>query len=189
MSVTRVLPKPSVSRDDVTHLAWDRGWRYHDMFGANETQPFEKIWLTPDGLTSIHWIEDHVLGLPYLLLQGKSQDEAAREIASALPTVDRSDLRAIVDEARTADDLVAALRHVAAAAPPEFDAEIFEWFERGFEHEDAAVRKIAAIASAYPAWPEFRARLLETASNDADPDVREAASIRLYDLDQKLARD
>jgi hypothetical protein len=187
MSVTRLLPKPSVSRDDVTHLAWDRGWRYHDMFAADDDRPFEKIWLTPNGETGIHWIEDHILDLSYLLLEGERQEDTAREIASAIPTYGREDLRELVEGASDWDDFMVALQHVAAAAPPEFDPEIFGWFEQAFEHEHPTVRKIAALSTAYPAWPEFRALLAEAANNDDVPEVRDVASRMLEDLDEKLA--
>jgi hypothetical protein len=187
MSVTRVLPKPSVSRDDVTELAWERGWKYHDMVGADEDQAFEKVWLTPDGRTGIHWLEDPVLDLNYVVIEGDGQDAIAREIEEAVPTYSREELRRMVERAEDWDDLMDALQHAAAAAPPEFDLETFGWFERAFAHEHPTVRKMAVISTAYPAWPEFRALLAEAADSDPDEEVREVAVRMLADLDEKLA--
>jgi hypothetical protein len=35
VTITRVLPKQSVVRDDASSLATRNGWRYHDMFLAD----------------------------------------------------------------------------------------------------------------------------------------------------------
>jgi hypothetical protein len=48
------------------------------------------------------------------------------------------------------------------------------------------VRKIAAISTAYPGWPEFRALLAHAAESDPDEEVREVAQRMLADLDEKL---
>jgi hypothetical protein len=172
--LARVLPKPSVSRDDATHVAWSHGWQYHDMFLADGERPFEKVWLTDDRSTSIHWIEDPVLELSYLAVNGERCDEIADALRADLDTFDREDLRAMIERAHEWFDFLLALHHVAAAAPSVFDPELYAWFERGFTHEEPDVRKMAAILTAYPGWPEFRAPL-EQLLEDPDEEVREVA--------------
>jgi hypothetical protein len=172
--VARVLPKQSVSRDDATHLARRNGWQYHDMFLADGDQPFEKVWLTEDGATSVHWIEDPILELNYFAVDGEGRDEVVAELREDLDVYDREALRALVEGATEWFDLLPALHHVAAAAPPEFDQELFEWLDRGLTHEEPAVRKMAAILTAYPGWPELRAPL-ERLLEDEDEEVRTVA--------------
>jgi hypothetical protein len=172
--VTRVLPKQTVSRDDATHLARRNGWQYHDIFLADGEQPFEKVWLTEDGATSVHWIEDPILELNYFAVDGEQRDAVAAELREDLDVYDRDALRGLVEAAEEWFDLLAALHHVAAAAPPGFDPELFEWLERGLNHEEPAVRKMSAILTAYPGWPEFRAPL-EQLLEDKDEEVRAVA--------------
>jgi hypothetical protein len=166
----RVLPKPAVTRDDASHTAQRNGWQYHDLFLPDGDQPFEKIWLTHDGDTSVHWIEDSVLDLDYFVVQGEHEREVADELREDLETYGRDELRAGLDEAQSWPDFLLALQRAAAAAPPAFDPEIAEWFDRGFVHEEPAVRKMTAILTSYPAWPELKAPL-ERLLDDEDAEV------------------
>jgi hypothetical protein len=179
--LTRVLPKPGFARDDATQFGVEHGWRYHDIFLADEEQPFEKIWLTEDGSTSIHWIEDHVLDLDYFAVQGDRRDDVVQAIRDDIETYDHAQLRELMESAEDWDDVLAALHHVAAAAPPQFDPELFEWFERGFTHEHPAVRKMTAILTSYPGWSQFR-EPLERLLDDEDAEVRDVAATMLGKL-------
>lgn len=179
--LTRVLPKPGFARDDATQFGVEQGWRYHDIFLADEEQPFEKIWLTEDGSTSIHWIEDHVLDLDYFVVQGDRRDEVVRSIRDGIDTYEREQLRELMESAEDWDDLLGALHHVAAAAPQRFDPELFEWFERGLTHEHPSVRKMTAILTSYPGWSQFR-EPLQRMLDDEDAELRDAASMMLDKL-------
>jgi hypothetical protein len=179
--LTRVLPKPGFARDDATQFGVEHGWRYHDIFLADEEQPFEKIWLTEDGSTSIHWIEDHVLDLDYFAVQGDHRDEVVQSIRDDIDTYGRDALRELMERAQDWDELLGALHHAAAAAPPEFDPEFFGWFERGFAHEHPSARKMTAILMSYPGWPQLR-EPLERLLDDEDAEVRDIARTMLEKL-------
>jgi hypothetical protein len=174
----RVLPKPGVSRDDASHAARRNGWQYHDLFLADGEQPFEKVWLNEPGDTSIHWIEDPILDLDYFVVQGAHQGEIADELREDFPTYSRDELRAGLDDAQDWPAFLLALQRAAAAAPPAYDPEIAGWFDRGFGHEEPAVRKMAAILTSYPGWPELRPAL-ERLGDDEDAEVRSVAQSML----------
>lgn len=177
----RVLPKVTVTRDEVTSLARSKGWQYHDMYVADGHQPFEKVWLTADGRTGIHWIEDQILELDYLVVEGDRVDEIARSLREDLDTFGRDELRALVEGACEWHTFLYALHHVAAAAPPAAEPELLTWFERGFTHEEPAVRNMTAILTSYPAWPELH-RPLERLLGDDDDNVRATAARMLEHL-------
>lgn len=169
----RIVPKPPFGRDDATRLAHRHGWQYHDLHAADGEQPFEKTWLA--GATSVHWIEDPVLELEYFAVRGA--DAVAERLRAELDTYERGDLHVLMQS----DHPLAALAHVAAAAPPEFDLEIFEWFETALQDADPALRTWAAMLTAYPSWPEFRAPL-EVLRGDSDGEVRAVAERMLEQL-------
>jgi hypothetical protein len=185
--LTRILPKQSFTRDDASRLAHQHGWQYHNIFLPEGRQPFEKVWLTDDGLTSVHWIEDGEVDLNYFLLQGEHQPQVAGAIREDVETVGRDELRSMLDRAEESDEFLSALTMAAVSAPPEFDTEVFEWLERGFTHPRPPVRQAAAILTAYPGWPEFRAPLERLANEDEDDEVRQAAEAMLEDLAAKTA--
>src|SRR4051812_6441415 len=105
----RVLPKPSVTRDDATHLAAHNGWQYHDMFLAAGPQPFEKVWLAEDGAASVHWIEDRVIDLDYFAIQGEHPETVEQAIRDGVPTFDRAELTAEIAQAEHWDEFLRAL--------------------------------------------------------------------------------
>jgi hypothetical protein len=184
---TRILPKQTFTRDDASRLAHQLGWQYHDIFLPEGRQPFEKVWLTDDGHTSVHWIEDGEVDLNYFVVQGDNQPQVAAAIREDVEIVGRDELRSIFDRAEESDELLAALTMAAVAALPEFDHEVFQWFEAGFTHQRPSVRQASAILTAYPGWPEFRAPLERLASEDENDDVRETAEAMLEDLAAKTA--
>lgn len=169
----RILPKPPFGREDATRLAHRHGWQYHGTTPAAGEQPFEKVWLA--GATTVHWIEDPVLELDYFAVRGAHA--VADRLRAELDTYERDDLQRLMQS----DHPLAALAHVAATAPPEFDLEIFEWFETALEDADPALRTWAAMLTGYPGWPEFRAPL-EVLRTDDDDEVRAVAERMLDQL-------
>jgi hypothetical protein len=173
MPAHRVLPKPPFGREEATELARRNGWQYHDLRPGDGEQPFEKVWLT--GATSVHWIEDPVLELAYFAVRGAAA--VAHRVRADVDHYGRVELAALMD----AGYPLAALAHVAAATPCEFDLEFFEWFEFGLGHDDPALRKWAAMLTGYPAWPEFRAPL-EALLEDDEEEIRALAGQMLARL-------
>ena len=177
----RVLPRPGVTRDDATHLAAHNGWQYHDMFLADGQQPFEKIWLAQDGTASVHWIEDRVIDLDYFAVQGDDPGPVVDAIRAGVPTYDRAQLAGEMEAAEHWDELLRALYRVAAAAPPEYDPQVFDWLARGFGDEHPTVRRMTAVLTSYLGWPELRAPL-ERLTRDEDVETREVAHRMLQRL-------
>ena len=68
-----------------------------------------------------------------------------------------------------------AIGRLGVAAPDTAEAMIVECFEEAFDHESATVRRNAAIAAGYAAWPELRESLERLARTDPDPDVCSSA--------------
>jgi hypothetical protein len=185
MSPTRLVPEPTITRDDVSGLAHEHGWTFQELYAADEEGPFEKVWLAPDGATTIHWIEDPVIAVDYLVIGGHDEVRVAQQISDQVPTLTREDMRRLMHSAGSWDEMVRAVGYVAATAPSQFDPEVFGWLERGLRHENPDVRRVAVAATAYPGWPELRAPLRAVAESDPEPDLRESATALLAHLEER----
>jgi hypothetical protein len=179
---------PTVSRDEVTELGWDLDWVFEDLVGG-DGQPEEKIWLTEDERSSIHFIEDHVLNVNYIAVEGEKKEKIAAQIRARLRALDMDDLERLFDEAEDADDWIAAIYRVAASTSGTCDAELLSFYRRALEHDDPEVRRAAIYAMAYPAWKEFRPILEETKAKDPDPRVRDYAAEMLTELETRYWSD
>ena len=176
MRVTRAVLKETVTPRDLERAAGANGWSLEDVIMSTPDSPFEKIWLASDGRTRIHYIEDALISVRYVAVPGEDPGPVMDEVNSSLDTYDREELGRMFDAAEDRGHMVRAVYHVGAAAPPEFDAELFAYFERAFGSADSEVRRAAVFATAYAPWPEFRERLQRLASDDPEPAVRDYAA-------------
>ena len=171
--------KELVSENEIYTAALRHDWLWWDKTLANEDNPYEVVWITDDEKNTIHYIDDHLINLRYLVVQGEAVDEIAKQIHSSLATYTREEIRQTVEEATTRDQYIHAIYQVGIAAPQDYDPELFEWFKIGLSNPDAKVRKATILAIGYVGWLEFRAVLQELKTNDPDQSVRQRASILL----------
>lgn len=183
MSFTRLSLKNSVTPGNLSHLAWDLDWDIYDIIKGDETRPFEKIWLANSGQTTIHYLEDRLIGVRYLLLEGKAQPETASQIREAIAVYAEADITAMFDQARGPKSLIRALRQMGAASQPAIVIPAWcQRIEKAARHESPDVRYAAVLALAYTGWRTLRPLLEELAADDPDPDVQKTAAAALTAL-------
>lgn len=175
MRTIRVVLKPSTSEEDITALAGRHGWHFQEALGPTEQQPYEKIWIAPDNYTSIHYIEDFLLRIRYIIVTKDRPDEVVAQIQSGLDVYSRDEILGLVDTADELNQRILALHRVAGAAPQEFDQAIFDCLQRAMNDPEVAIRRAAIFATTYAHWPEFQESLERLQASDDDPSVRELA--------------
>lgn len=177
-----VAVKDTVGRDDANLVALIHGWELANEVAATERTPYQKIWTTGGGSTSVLYVEDALLGLRYFQIRGEEPERVVKQLKDALEVYDEGELAGMLGEGREPREAVRALHVAAVTAPSAYDEGYFELFEKGFAHPEAEVRRAAVFAVAYVGWREFRAPLerLRALDAEAGPD----AAVMLSSLEQ-----
>lgn len=184
MPMTQIrVPLKDVTIDDVDTLAWREDWSFQASIPRTQDNPYEVIFTAEDG-TSIHYIEDFLLGVNYLLLEGEEPGPLAEDIRKKLPTYSVDETKRLVAQGKTRDELIGAIYLAAAATSPRFDESLFKLFEIALESDDPDVRSAAILGMGYAAWPEFKALLRRIEATDPDSRVRGDARAMLDSLER-----
>jgi hypothetical protein len=178
----RVVIKESTSRDDINRLAWKKNWIFHDLMPRSEKSPYEKIWLTPDEKTAIHYIEDDLIDIPYLLIEGENQEKLVSEIEFSIGTYNLPELHEMLQKATNRDEYIRSIYRIGAAINQEYNPELFKDFQTLMYHPEVDVRKAAIFATTYVGWVEFKEPLQQLRTSDPEPSVRNFADCTLESL-------
>jgi hypothetical protein len=181
MSETRVVLKEHVGEAEMNRLAAREGWIFGGEIDRTEEAPFERFWRTADGAASIHYVEDWIIGLVYVVADAPDPAPLAESIRAALDGWSLADAVRMFGRARTLEEKADALYHLGAMAPAEMDPEVFAVFEHAFADPDPEVRRAAVLAAFYTRWPEFEAALQRMAF-DADERLSRYARATLDQL-------
>lgn len=182
----RLVLAPDVSDEDVSRLAGREDWLLQRIDPGDEESPFEKVWITGDERSSIHYLLDPMHDIPYLTVRGERETELLQAIRDGLPVLEGEQLAKGFDAADGKWDKVDALYRIGLGAPLTKDDALLQRLDQGFRDEEFDVRVAAALASFFAGWPELRERL-ERLREDDNEEVREAAEGALEDLDALLS--
>jgi hypothetical protein len=185
MSSSRLIIKDNMSLDKVNALAWTENWYLHDFNPQTENSPYNKIWITQDDQTGIHYIEDFFMNVRYFLIEGENQQLILQRISSFLDTYTREETIQMFKCATDSQGIISAIYHVGIAENSPVNDEVFSIFKTGFQNNDPEVRKATILSTVSVGWPEFRESLEQIATNDSDLDVRRYASRTLQTLTNK----
>jgi hypothetical protein len=173
---TRVVLKGEAPKESFAELAYSQDWVIAEIGPASDEEPYEEVWLTTDGGSEIHLIDDHLIGLIYVDVVGQRRDQAVEFIKTRLDTCSKEE---VIDVARSAGnprELSRAVRLAGAVAAGGFDQALFEIFLRAFESEDPQTRIAAIIAAGYTEWREFTPLIDRLAQSDPDQVVSDTAA-------------
>ena len=176
MSHRRVVFRQPVGPAEFGEFCTGRGWRYDGGQPAAEGEPAEYVWRTPDGV-EVHWIDDNVLHLVYVLVIGEQPFDV--EMAIRMAYQDIAPDEAVAEFAGATDwpDRVLALSLVAATAPEAFSQATFDAIAAGLADEHEAVRHKAVLATFYAPWRELLPALEKVAAGDPYQPARDTARI------------
>lgn len=165
----------SVTRDAFGRTAVALGWLPHDVVQRSDEAPYEEIWVAADD-TVVHYIEDELIGVSYLVVRGEREIAVAQDVADGVGTVGAADAAAMVRSATTSADRLRGLAYVAAIAPAERDDELLRALSETLGDADPEVRRGAVFACTYPSWPELDAVLERVSTDDPLPELRQVAA-------------
>ena len=177
----RVALKDNISKSDFDQTAWKYGWLWAEDILRTKERPYEIIRTTRSNQTSIHYFDDHLIDVRYIVIDGVETEAHSvyEQICDSLDIYKYEDVDDLLNNAVNADNYIYAIYRVGVAAPSRFESRYFRLFERVFTNPDSKVRDAAIFAIGYVAWPEFCEILQEMNKNDTDSTVRESAALML----------
>lgn len=167
-----MVPSTTVERAEIEQLADSLSWIHYRTTEASEQTPYEAIWMAPESGAAIHWIEDHLIHVDYLLLQGPDIDPSINALKSRLALHTADSLRETFDETRDAPALLDALYDLGVHCSGQFDPELFALFRWTLHDPDPLVRRVSLLAASMTNWSEFIPLLDYVRNHDREELVR-----------------
>jgi len=160
-------------------FAFKQKWELLGVFEADpdKGQAAQIVCSDPATKCRCYYVEDYLIDLRYLILEGKKEKELAENIfkAKGIKLIIPEKIFSMVNKAKTRKDLVLGLRMLAVISPEQYEENFFNLFMIGLEHKDPFVRHASLKIVTYPSWKEFNMVVKEMSKNDPDPVVKETA--------------
>lgn len=183
----RVVLDDRVVENDLTALASKQRWRIRRRIARSGDQPAEYIYTTRDGATDLHFIQDHKIGVTYILVKGRDAARIAGAVSAGLRHHEPAMIRARAQRATEAMDRRRSLYHLALIAMDRaVDPEVLEIYQRALVDPDPLVRGSAVLGSAYLGWGELAGPVGALAGPaEPDPGIRRDAALLAGRLAQR----
>ena len=175
-TTTRLVLARPAGRDAVRRIAESIGLHLVQEIPAAHPHPYELIYLTRWEGVSLHYQEDTLIGVPYLLLIGAVEEHMVDMVRKLFPVESVETLVLKAYDATSADEKIDVVYRVAAACGPGVHDGALLVFKACFIDSDPSVREAAVFATTYVGWREFEPSLTGLAADDPAPEVREVAS-------------
>jgi hypothetical protein len=172
----RLVPKDDDPYEETNELIERLGWVQSPDFSDDL---FE--WEVPGTDTVVRWIVDGDTGVRFFVIEGPERQRVAEQIEGSIDPLRAKDFESYLAQFHGDQGLMEGLYTVAAAAPEQCDRRVIEILERYMRDEDPLIRRVALLATAITAWPEFAAPVRRHL-DDPDPAVAEAAEAALRSL-------
>jgi hypothetical protein len=171
-----------IRREEISTVAWQQNWECCDIQKRDENNPFTITWMTRDEKTSIQYLENHIVDIPYVMIEGENQEQIAEVLRKSLDFYHIDELYDRLNSNLEDQEILRAINLFGSALSGKFNADYFGVFERYLSHPSPDVRKATMFAAAAPSWAEFRPLFEKTRLNDPDLTVREYARVTLENM-------
>lgn len=172
--VERLVLKSTFTSDDVDFVSMRRGWvlRQHRL---PEGGAFVDGWLTLDGETEIHQVDDVPIGMRYLTVRGSGSTEVTQHIRKDCDLWSTTEALAELSTASTREALLPAIYAAALSATDQDAQEAADAFRTAANHPDAEVRQSVVIATGYFSHPPLIDLVRELRDSDPSDHIRHNA--------------
>lgn len=144
---------------DVRLIASINAWQFIEEYPFKDNSPHQIQWKYGND-TVVVFVEDFLLELNYLVVQGSDEEIVKQQVVNGLEIYTEADIFRLNSEdfdSRTAGILI---KVASLIAPKVFDQGFFELFLKTFNFKDTDVQRTAVFAVNYIPWIQFRAALL-----------------------------
>ncbi len=153
-----------------------RGWPLLTVFfeDRDNHHPQTLVFDVEGRDTRVYWVDDYIVDMPYVVVEGTHADEIAEELRSDLGVPSDEDVFERWDTADDEEESVFAMFYLGISAPPSSSPQHLARFDAGLQSDSRFVRLATLTAMGYRAWPELLP-LAQRACDDLDPEVAEVA--------------
>ncbi|MFD7753023.1 HEAT repeat domain-containing protein [Streptomyces sp. NPDC059757] len=176
LTLKHVKAEPSVIR-----VAEMNDWDLRIM-GNRKAQVYLDKWVTPDGRTEIHYVEDPLTGIPFVTFRGEGSGEAAQLVEAACQLWDFQEALDMIVTAHSRDDRLTAIYAAAFTAPERPVDSLVEVFRSLAADTDPGIRQSVVVATGYVPWPALVELVQHLADTDPVDHVRHNAQVLLEGL-------
>lgn len=175
-----IIPDQAFTGRKYSEFALKQKWQLLGSFDPDpdQGQASQIICLDPETKARCYYVEDYLIDLRYLIVEGKKEKQLAEKIYTArgIKLILPEKIFQMVEKARSRKSLVLGLRMLAVISPEKYEENFFHHFLIGLEHKDPFVRHASLKIVTYPSWKEFNAVAKKMSQEDPDPVVRETAT-------------
>jgi hypothetical protein len=159
-------------------------WHHWDLrgMGNRKAEIYVDKWVTFDGRTEIHYVEDSLTGLPFVTFRGAGSSEAAELIRTGCDVWGFSEALAAIGTAATRDDRLTAVYAAAFTAPGRQVDSAVEVFRSVSRDPDPGIRQSVIVATGYLPWPGLVELVRDLGDADPVDHVRHNARVLLDGL-------
>jgi hypothetical protein len=186
-SVIRIVPKTETDEGDLASLANEEDWLLARAIEGDGEAPTEWIVCTPDRRTSVHWIKDPKINVPYLLVKGDEKERIAERVRREFDSYSLPEVMRLASDASNRIERKRAIYALSLLAPDDLDEDVFRLYALLAASDDPEVRGATVLGMSYVGWPRF-ADLLTALVGDRDPTVSLDARILLDNMKTYPAR-
>lgn len=186
MKNIRIALKQNVVRTMVIKAAYCNKWMSFEQILRSESNPYEIIFVTkPNKNTFIHYIEDFVIEVAYLWIEGEEADRVISEAENSLDCYSWSEITDEYDRAENDLQKIKAIYKAGVTAPYlKFDPECKKFFDRTLLETNPQIRTATILAMGYMSWPEWKEVLRDLQATDPDTEVCQSAFSMLESLEK-----
>ena len=181
-----LIIKPHVKKGIFLNRFLDNDWMLWGENPRSDVAPYEVVWTSEDELSSIHYIEDHMVNIRYLQIKSEKVDAITDFVQTLFPDeLYRSNqIFQMVDKAESPKVQARGLAYLAVSAPSEFDQSYYDLFDQALQSPDIDLRLATLLVLSYVEWAPIKRLVREVSLKDQDKQVREAASTILKSYDE-----
>lgn len=177
----RIVIKPGFTSDDVDFVSMQRGWVL-ERSRIPEGGAYIDTWVTLDGKTEIHQVDDQPIGTRYFTLRGPGSAEVAGHIRQDCDVWSTDEALEALGRADTRDEKLRLIYAAALSAVEQDAQQVVDEFRNVVRDPDAGVRQAVVIATGYFPQPGLVELVGELRDSDTVDHVRRNAAILLDGL-------
>lgn len=181
--MTRLILAHLVERSERDRRLSDLGLELSNAEQEPSRAHFE-VWMSPDldDESVIHYVDDLPIGQRYFMVTGDHRWEEG--VVASFPILTETEVFERARAARTDPERIAATYMVALVAGPGTRDEALSLLRASLHHPSEEVRHAAILASGYTTLSALGEDLVELATRDGSPRVRDRAQRMLQQVAQ-----
>ena len=165
---------------------WRTSW---NLFAKNEedrstTTPYSVVWTDEDDRTAVRYVEDFIVGFPYLVIEGRDIDKTITWLDTKFNFYTEKEIFQWVKTANSVPEAIEAVLRLGVASPQQFEREFFEVYQYVFEHPEPTVRSVGFQAWQYCGWREIMPIVERMKTSDPNEQIRTEAedTLKAYEI-------